>query len=117
MSRAGRRDLATIVGVAVVIAGILLLFNASKVGAVGQPEAECWWDGATLYATGLPDEWSLTFILSPTGVVSGPSEFQFGPVDTPTTAYFWTRKGAGDHDAPRPPRQLRDYKVICWAVP
>jgi hypothetical protein len=117
MSRTARRDFATIICCAVLLAGILWLFSASKIGAVGQSETECWWDGQMLYATGLPDEWSFTFELSPTGVTEGPSEFQFGPVDTPTTAYFWVRKGTGDHDAPRPPRQLRDYKVICWAVP
>lgn len=116
MSRSARRDLVTMIGVAVVLAGILWLWSMTpKVDAGRPPTPICWWEGTTLYAVDLPDEWSLTSQPSPTGVVPAPPTFA-ATFDTTFTAYFWTR--GGPYDAVfKPGRQLNDYKPVCVAVP
>lgn len=116
MSRSARRDFATMISVAVVLAAILWLWSMTpKVDAGRPPAPTCWWDGLTLYATDLPDEWSLTSQPSPTGVVPAPSEY-VGAFDAPFTAYFWTR--GGPYEAVfKPGKQLNDYKPVCVAVP
>ncbi len=96
------------------IFALLLLGGWKPASAAPRVETTCGWDGTILWAAGLPDEWTVTRTLYPTGVSPRPSTFSadFG---TPFTAYFWTRKGPGMPGAPKPGAGLNDYKVICIA--
>ena len=115
MSRSERRDLVTIVAVAVVIAAALVLVSVAKVSAGKPPAPSCWWEGTVLRAENLPDEWSATREPYPIGVSARPPSFtaDFG---ASFTVYFWTR--GGPYEALfKPGAQLNDYKPVCVAVP
>lgn len=104
------------------LAAVLLIFvlifmvtwAAQPVEAGKRPIPSCWWEGGTLYATDLPDEWSITADPRPNGVFPGPSSIVYDYGFT-FTAYFWTR--GGGKGLFRPGKQLNDYHPVCVAIP
>lgn len=114
MSRAARRDLATVVAVAATLAMLLLMYAAVP-RAEARTSPTCWWEGTVLRAENLPDEWSSTREPIPIGVSPRPSSFtaDFG---ASFTVYFWTR-GGPYKSLFKPGPQYNDYKPVCVAVP
>lgn len=98
------------------IVGLALVFLAlgQPVAAAPRPDPTCGWDSNRLWAENLPREWSMTASPFPTGTAPGPSSFE-RVYETPFTVWFWTRKGPGSGDYPKPGKQLNDYKIVCVA--
>lgn len=91
------------------------LFAVSTADAGRPPPPSCWWDGNTLHAIDLPDEWSMTVTPHPAGM-SGSADTFTATFAEPFTVYVWTR--GGPYEALfKPGRQLNDYKPVCIAVP
>lgn len=107
-----RRSLAAVVLGTIIL--VALIYLARPVAAAPRADASCWWEGSTLHATGLPDEYSVTAEFYPIGVTEGPDTLAL-TFHEPFTAYFWTRGGPGMRGAPKAGPQLSDYKVICIA--
>ncbi len=94
-------------------ASLALALTVSQAHAAPRPRAECWYEGTTLYAINLPDEWSATFQLYPAGVAPRPSSFTT-VIDPPRDIYFWGRGGRSAPGAPKPGAQLNDYHIVCF---
>lgn len=106
---------ATRAALAVVLVVIIAIVFAVNVRAAPRETTVCGWDGSTLRASGLPDEYAVTAEFYPTGVTAGPDPLAL-TFDAPFAVWFWTRGGPGMPDAPKPGPQLNDYKVICIAT-
>lgn len=95
---------------------VLSLIFVSPTLAAPRVAVTCGWDGTVLWAENLPAEWAATSTFYPIGVTARPSSFR-EDYGTAFTVWFWTRKGPGSGDYPKPGKQLNDYKVVCIAQP
>lgn len=114
MSRTSRQTRLVLTAIGWLIVAAVFTALASRTAA-RPPVPQCWWDGTTLHAVDLPDEWAVTFDRLPVGVSAGPSTYET-TFSVAVEAVFWTRGGPYD-SVFRPPRQYRDYRAVCVASP